>query len=152
MNRRSFMKNLFGSMVGAAALLAPSKAEEPKYSYDPARKTVGIDPNSQWAKQCLSDQVIFHNRKVFIAGERRVVWTETNNIHSWQVAHYIDLPTYDTLHCLRLTAEGRLFFYGSHGLVCELLYIGGIAVFGVRFHSGIRYKWCKWDGTGAIAE
>jgi len=71
MNRRSFMKNLFGSMVGAAALLAPSKAEEPKYSYDPARKTVGIDPNSQWAKQCLSDQVYFDNRKVFIAGERR---------------------------------------------------------------------------------
>lgn len=130
MNRRSFMKGLAGVVAGVSVL----KAAEPKYevSCDP-----GAKEGSKSTTGCISGQVIFHNRKVFSSGGKRICWTKYGEIQSWQVEGYIDLPPYDVFNYFVLY-EDRLFWYG-YDEIYEIQHIGGIRTFVCSF-SGYTHK------------
>jgi len=141
MNRRSFMKVL-AAITAGIGLTGKAEEAKDKLSYEPEEKNY----------ESVGDQVIFHKRKLFCAGPRRIAWTEINDIHSWQAAGYIDLPTYSDIQVLRLSIEGRLFFYGTSGEVWEMLHIGGIRVFCIVFGGIIKKEWRRVYSTEAICK
>lgn len=128
-NRRSFMKMLAVAPVFSAL----SKAEE-----TPPQKPV----EEPCSAQSVGHSHIFHNRKVFSAGCKRICWTKCGELNSWQVDGFIDLDTYDCFNSFYLSC-GRLFWCGNYGEVWQIIYIGGCLVFVCEYDHIIKKEWKK---------